>query len=394
MLGRFIFSRFPMLQKILTRFKAILSPLEKHPILGFFGLLAMLFGVIVLSYHLRTPQLSDEPATPEKKVTAVFDIAHDTARLSVSAQVRKENVIQIVALAPAIVSRINTLPGRVVSAGQTLIALTNDFGSDNAALQRAIARNDAALTAALAKKDQKLIKLQKKQVKQDPTITTSLQESIQIEQLKRQRVILQNTLENNPLRLKLAEQNDTVLNPKTPVAGIVESVPVRVGDFVPAGAILATIHADHGAITAEALVSQKTALLFTPAIGTELNQGAETAELFPTYFSREDTHNGLYSILFTLPQTFKASTTSGQFLTIELPLVSAANQMTLVPIDAVFQDDTGARVLLEQDGLAVSRAVSLGTVYGSFIEISSGLASEARLILNRSVIAGDHVTIQ
>jgi multidrug efflux pump subunit AcrA (membrane-fusion protein) len=47
-----------------------------------------------------------------------------------------------------------------------------------------------------------------------------------------------------------------------------------------------------------------------------------------------------------------------------------------------------------EDNTAFSREVSLGKVYGSYVEVLSGLSSGDKLILSRNVTQGDKVKEQ
>ena len=67
--------------------------------------------------------------------------------------------------------------------------------------------------------------------------------------------------------------------------------------------------------------------------------------------------------------------------------------MFLVPLDAVFQNNAGATVLILKDGKAVSQAVTLGAIHGNFIEVQSGINQDDQIILNRFVLAGDSVEV-
>jgi hypothetical protein len=82
---------------------------------------------------------------------------------------------------------------------------------------------------------------------------------------------------------------------------------------------------------------------------------------------------------------------NGEFLQIELPLRSKNVNATLVPIDAVFQNENGATILVEENGIAVTKEITLGNIYGSFAEVTSSLPADTHIILSRSIINGDTV---
>lgn len=374
-------------------YSSTLETVTRRPVAGFFILLLALFGLIALGHYMRTPKDTGERTVAEKKETAVFVPNTDTARLKVPAQVKKENVIQIVALSPGIVSHIYTSVGRTVSAGQTLFNTTADYGSGKTLIEKNIAANNAKLTEDLAKIDKRIFQLEEKRIKHD-SLLSSTEEDVELARLKKDRATRQNTLANNPLELQAARLSDAVLKPRSFVTGTVESIRVRTGDFVSTGTVLATIRAPRGATTLEALVSRKTALLFDPTKEAVLRLEDETLNLLPTYFSQEETVNGLYSILFTLSDSARSKITNGEYLSIELPLRAKSPEDTLIPIDAIFQENDSASVLVEENGKAVSKEVTLGNIYGSFALITSGIAKDARVILNRAVIASDEIIVR
>ena len=380
------------MQRLKEQFTRLVAFLGKRPATSFFVLLALLFGVIALGHFLRTPDETEKNASVEPKETPLFDTANDTAFLTVPAKVKKENVVHIVALVPGVVSNILTAPGRAVGAGQTLVTLTNDYQSGSTELSKRLAEESARLTTELAAIDKDIFALEEKKTRHDSSITDTEQD-IALEQLKKDRATRRSTLEQNALSLQLSNVSDAILKPKTFTSGTVQSITVRRGDLVSAGQVLATIRATRGATTLEAFLDPKTARIFDTTKEAKLQIGNETVSLRPTYFAQSENENGLFSVLFTLSQDVEGKITNGEFLKVSLPLRKDAEALALVPIDAIFQDDKNASVLVERDGKAVSVAVTLGNLYGSFAEIRSGLTADDRIILNRAVLSGDSVAV-
>lgn len=367
--------------------------LTRKPTVSFFLLLIILFGIIALGNFLRAPKQEGAVAEVEKKETAVFVPLSDTPTLKTPAQVTKEGLVQIVALTPGIVSRVSTSVGKQVYPGQILVSLTTDYNSGKANLEKAVAANNAKLTEDLARIDKRIFQLEEKRIRHNAFLS-STEEDIELKRLKKDRASRRTTLANNPLQLQIAQLSDAILKPKTFVAGVVQSIEVQPGDFVMAGQTLVTLHSSKGIATIEALVSQKTAQLFDPTKETILHLGDEKITLLPTYFSQQETVNGLYSILFTLSQSIENKIVDGEYLSIELPLRAVSLDTLLLPIDAVFQDSETASVLVEENNKAVSKIITLGNTFGSFVEITKGLEKDARVILNHAVIEGDEVIVR
>lgn len=379
--------------RISAIFSRFVETLTKRPATSFIVLLVLLFGTIALGNYLRTPEATPRLDEKEKKETALFDLARDTAFIAVPAKVKKESITNIVALAPGVVSNILTSPGRSVVAGQTLLTLTNDYGSGSATLQKNLAAESARLATELAKIDKDISALEEKKTKNDGSLSNT-EEDLALAQLKKDRATRKSTLEQSALSTQLTNVSDAVLKPKIFVSGTVQSIRVKRGDLVTTGQVLATVSTPRGATTLEAFLDPKTVRLFDPTREATLTIGTETLALLPTYFSQSENENGLFSVLFTLSEATTKKITNGEYLTLSLPLRHQIDTLALVPIDALFQDESTASVLVERDGVAVSQTVTVGNLYGSYAEILSGLTEADRVILSRSVIAGDQVSIK
>lgn len=382
-----------MFERSKAVFSRGMTSLEQYPATSFFILLVLLFGVIALGNFLRAPETISDDATTEPKKTALFDTAKNSAFVTVPGKAKKESVVHIVALAPGVVSNIFVTPGRFVASGQTLLTLTNDYQSGSAAIQKSLALEGARLTEELAKIDKRITQLEEKKTRHDDTLS-STEEDIELAELKKNRATRKSTLEQSAMTVQLANVSDAVLKPKTFASGIVESIRVKRGDFVTAGQTIATVATPRGATTLETFLDGKTARLFDATAEATVTIGSEKLTLRPTYFSQSENEQGLFSVLFTLSEDTKNKIISGEFLKVSLPLKSKGTATTLVPIDAIFQDDSHASVLVERDGIATSITVTLGNIYGGFAEVylsEEGLTKGDHIILNRSVIAGDRV---
>lgn len=371
-----------------------MSSLERYPATSFFVLLVLLFGVIALGNFLRMPETLSNTAAPEAKETAFFDTAADTAFVTVPAKVKKESIIHIVALTPGIVSNILVSPGRTVVSGQTLLTLTNDYQSGSSEVAKALTRESAALTTTLAKIDKRITELEEKKTRHDSSLSDT-EEDIELANLKKDRATRKSTLEQSALSVQLSNVSDAVLKPKTFASGTVQSIRVKRGDFVTPGTTLATVSNPRGATSLEAFLDANTARLFDATKEAHVTIGTETFSLRPTYFSQRENEQGLFSVLFTLSQDMEAKLVNGEFLKIALPLRSSDKMTTLLPIDAIFQDDSHASLLVEKNGEAAAVTVTLGSLYGGFAEVQfgdNGLTKGDRVILNRSVISGDRVS--
>lgn len=378
-----------MFERLSVLSKRGINRIEQFPITSFVILLVLLFGTIVISHVLRTPTPLETEGTLEAKESALFIPKSDTAFVTVPAKIKKETLTNIVALTPGVVSNILVSPGRTVTSGQTLLTLSNDYQGGSTELNKQLALESTRLTEELAKIDKDITALKEKQTKRDSSLSNT-EEDIALAELEKDRATRKSALTQSALSLQLSTRSDAVLKPKTFVSGVVTSLRVKRGDLVSAGQILATITSPKGTTTLEVLLDATNARFFSPNTPALLKLGDETIALLPTYFATSENDNGLFSILFALSPELAQKIVNGSYLRIDLPLSSTEG--VLIPIDALYQDDRGASVLVLEDDVATTRVVTLGTLHGSFAEITSGLSSEDKILLSRSVITGDRVT--
>lgn len=118
---------------------------ERRPLLSFFALLGLLFLLIITGNFLRRPAPDPEKKVEPKKVN-VYSIG-TAPKMTMQAQVEKSGVISVVALAPGVVQRINTIEGASVTRGQTLVVLSSNYqGGNSMALARQLAEKQHQLT--------------------------------------------------------------------------------------------------------------------------------------------------------------------------------------------------------------------------------------------------------
>lgn len=366
--------------------------ITNKPWVSFFVLIGLLFAIVFIGYTLRAPQaVSEDAPLPAKKV-ALFSSEKDSLLLSIPAQVKKNSVLRITALVPGIVTNILVSPGQKVTPGQTLFTLTNDYGSGATALEKSIAQNNAALAENTAALDKKIQALEEKRIKNDDTLTKSA-EAVELENLKKERDTRRYTLTNSRLNLALALKNDAFLQPKSSLGGTVTSIAVRRGQLVNAGDTLATFSANDTTATLEALLPPDTAWLIDPTQKAILHLPSGDQELTLIYLSKEETVSGFYSALFSLPQTASPALIDNHYVDIQIPLQNKTDTI-LLPLESIYQDTHSAWVMTLQDGTAHIQTITLGSIFGNYIEVTSGIDSHTPVILTRGLVEGEAVTTE
>lgn len=197
------------------------------------------------------------------------------------------------------------------------------------------------------------------------------------------------------IQLKLAQVMESTMYPVSPFNATVQKVHVKVGDSVNPGTPLVTLSGDEGEIVIDARVPKDAADKVSKIEKSIIQSGNKKIEVLPSHVATEATEGQLYSVIFTLPAGYSKFFTDSSFVTVSLP-IGEALQTTIpfIPVDSVFQTQNEAFVYVVENGKAKSRKVMLGSVTGSYVTVEKGLAPKDQVILNRTVIEGDAVSVR
>ncbi len=230
-----------------------------------------------------------------------------------------------------------------------------------------------------------------------PAKLSDLQKDITLAQLDIQEKSLALNKEVSRLQLSLAYISEATMYPASPFAGTVERVHVQVGQLVSPGTVIATIAANDIATTALLLVPENISKIILSGEPSELVIDGKTVAVTPYHVSSQATDGQLYSVLYDIPEEYQSSLAANEYIAINVPIAPADVVSALdpfIPIDSVYQSQDKAFILVVENGKAVSKAVTLGNVYGSYVEALQGLSSGDHVIVERNVVAGEKVTIQ
>jgi multidrug efflux pump subunit AcrA (membrane-fusion protein) len=187
--------------------------------------------------------------------------------------------------------------------------------------------------------------------------------------------------------------------PASVCSGIVDRVHVQLGQSVSPGTLLASLTCDQNTATAVVTVSDQLAKSISRIERSTLRLNNQTITVLPRSISQEPTEGTLHTILFAIPDEVGAALTNGSIYPIQVPIgaIHATSSDPFVPIDALYQTQTDAYVYVaspsaNSTSVASSKKVTIGTVFGEFIEVLTGLKDSDQVILNRNVIEGDLVT--
>jgi len=231
-----------------------------------------------------------------------------------------------------------------------------------------------------------------------PTILNDLQKDITLRQIDIQEKALNLGKEISTLQLHLALLSESLMHPASPVNGRVERIYVSVGQAVNPGEPLAVISAENTSLDVTAVVSvpNQVAHALSRIESSILHIGNKEFSTTPRYVSQEATNGNLYTVLYSIPQEYQSALTNAGFITVDIPVgvPDTGKTIPFVPLDSIYQTQDTAYVYVAKNGKVESKEVTLGTVYGRFVEITSGLTSGDQVILERNVVAGDRVKIQ
>ena len=228
-----------------------------------------------------------------------------------------------------------------------------------------------------------------------PALLANLQEDVALKQLDIQAKTLQLNKDVSKLQVSLAAVSEAIMYPSTPFSGTVDRVYVHPGDSVTPGTELASITGSDIDTTAVLLVPQAIAQAMTIGEPSTIMINGKSIVITPFHISAEATDGQLYTVIYAIPKNVQSNVTDGQYVDINVPLGAAKTTSVnpLIPIDAVYQNQEQASVLVMQNKKAVSKNVTLGNVFGNFVQVQNGLTSGDQVILNRNVIAGDPVKL-
>jgi multidrug efflux pump subunit AcrA (membrane-fusion protein) len=234
-----------------------------------------------------------------------------------------------------------------------------------------------------------------------PTSISNTQHDMAIAQLDLQEKSLDLNRELAKLNLQIAQISEALMYPASPVSGVVERVYVTPGQNITAGTVLATIKGNTVKSTVVALVPSETAKNLSRIEKSKLMLGQKMIEVYPLYISTEPTDGGLHSVLFSVPAEEETSVVNGGSVLVELPIGSAqsTNAVPYVPLDAVYQTQNESYIYIavpakDTKFTVKSVKVTLGSVYGQYVEVIKGLTPNDQVIVTRSVLDGDTVTVQ
>jgi multidrug efflux pump subunit AcrA (membrane-fusion protein) len=209
------------------------------------------------------------------------------------------------------------------------------------------------------------------------------------------------SLEISRLDLTLAQIQEALMYPSSPVNGTVERIFVKEGQVVNPGEVLAMVTATDNSATAVALVSSDVAKSISYIEPSILGYNGNITTVMPSHVTSEPIDGTLHAVIYNIPDTLASHFSNGSFIDVEIPVGNADTISTqpFIPIDSVYQTQDGAYVYVvgkpKQQTVdykvAKTKEVGLGKLYGGFVEVVSGLQESDQVILDRNVVENDKI---
>ncbi len=231
---------------------------------------------------------------------------------------------------------------------------------------------------------------------QSQTQTSQFQKETALKQLDIQEKALIMSKEISGLQLKLSQVAESMMFPSSPFNGVVQKLFVKEGQLISPGTTIAVISSTEGKTAkVTVFVPKDIATRVSRLEPSRLNVGGKSVSLAPLFVSTEAVSGNLYAVTYILPESMTQGLTDKEFISVEIPVGYAKSLASdpFIPIDAVYQSPESAYIYVVKNGKAVVKPISLGQIFGSFVEVTKGLGSGDKIILDRTVIAGDHVRI-
>lgn len=372
--------------------------IKKSPVIFFIALLIVLLGLIFAGNKMRAPKIQLTQDQELRKSISIFDF-QENPRLSIQAKVDKENMVSLVAQKSGIVKSIYVDNGQRVFVGNSIAYISDTIGGvSSASIELEIAKETNVTYEDNLERQEKILKKQKEILNHTSTPEKNQERQVEIDKnkLKNEKENLELTGNLNDLSIRRAQISTELARVSAPQNGTIEKIYVNAGQFVSAGTPIALFRSDSGSLSLEAKVSMDIASIISTEEYSLASIAGEEIKLKPVYISSEATDSYLYSVIFLLDGKYANYIADKSFVSIDILLDKTTSLdpfRPLLSLDALQITQEGAFAFVFDNGIARSRELELGKVYGQFVEIVSGLKNDDKVILNRNVFDGDEVFI-
>ncbi|MDR3642723.1 MAG: efflux RND transporter periplasmic adaptor subunit [Candidatus Doudnabacteria bacterium] len=255
------------------------------------------------------------------------------------------------------------------------------YGPNNNAYQSALKTKDSTIAAAQGQLDSAQAALVQLQAQARPADVQAAQAQILIAQ--------------GQVQAAQVAVNNTVIT--APFDGTVSAVPVKLADLISAGQKIATL-VNQGGLQVKVFVSGDDLPFIKAGAMAQIGDNHATGTVTNLAPSVDPTSKTAeVDIAVTNPQTSGLTVGQNVSITILGQASSTQNNIFILPLQAVkLTPDNKAYVYtLDNNSKAQEVSVTIGTVDGERVEVTSGLTADMKIVSNAyDVSAGDAVQIQ
>jgi len=368
----------------MSNFKKIIS---KYPLLVFLLALTLLFIVIFVGKKMREQDINEPTKKEVVKTVTIFD-TNSNIQSPITGEIDRADIIVLRATANGIVTK-GLKAGDKVYRGREIVKLSDTYsGSSQAGAAAAVANRNAQFQKETVGTQRDILKAEKKNLRR----TKDLQARIAWKQHYLQERSVELTHDTAQLQAAQAGASAALFQTIAPLAGHLEEVSVRVGDYVQAGTVVAVLKADNAddvQITANIGAGRAAHIDIESEVTAEYKGNKIPLEI--VHLSQSGTGGQSYTLTFHVDKEVLGNVDDGSFIKINLPLESEEN--ILVPLDSVHFSSDSSEVYILEDNTAQIKKVTLGDVIGSYIVITDGLDKNVNVIMDRNVTNGEQVQI-
>jgi multidrug resistance efflux pump len=189
------------------------------------------------------------------------------------------------------------------------------------------------------------------------------------------------------LQAAQANYNKTIL--RTPIAGEINSLSVRSGDFVGAQTEVAKVANNNGLEITTFLNDSERDLV---QVGDEVLIENEFTGTITNISPAIDPATGKTEVIIATEGT---AISNGDTVRITKEFEALSQTETvIIPLTAIKFDRDNGSIFIVEDSRLISRSIELGDIFGTSVEVINGLDSDEEFVLDaRGLVAGDEVTI-
>lgn len=223
---------------------------------------------------------------------------------------------------------------------------------------------------------------------------SNLTKEIALKQLDVQEKALELSLKTAGLQLQIAQIQESLMFPASPIKATVERIFVKEGELVNPGTPLMVIHGDQN-LQLIAKIPFDLSQMISKDRATKVIINENEIEIFPEHISIDATDGNLSSVLYSIPDSYQNSISNNSYVNIIVPLDvnSKTDGAIYVPIDAIHTLPDSSTIYVVSGDKAQAISIEVGSIRGNLAEISSNdLSRYQYVILTRNISEGELIS--